>query len=226
MTSNLMDIYGSVGSAAKLNAEAVAARSVRLAGVVQDGYRRWVDTVTANMGDTARMVEGLGKVRSTADLIELQRDWLGATSARVAGDLKAFIDLSSKFVAEAALPVQTAEAESAPVATVPVAAEEPDAPQAELAAAGADVTETVAPEAMAAEPVEAASEAAAPSGSAPAEEVAVEEVAVEAAAPAEVPAETTAEAAPVAGTEPVVAAPAPKPTRRGRSAAASATAES
>lgn len=217
MNSNLMDIYGSVGSAAKLNAEAAAARSVRLAGVMQDGYRRWVDTVTANMGDTARMVEGLGKVRSTADLIELQRDWLGATSARVAGDLKAFIDLSSKFVAEAALPVQTAEAESAPVAAAPVDAEEPEAPQAELAAAGAAVPETVAPE----EPVEAAPEATAPVESAP-----VEMVAVEVAAPVEAPAETTAEAAPVGGAEPVVAAPAPKPTRRGRSAAASATAES
>lgn len=119
MSANLMGFYTTVSALAKSNTEAASARSARVASVVQDGYRRWFDGVSASVGETVRFAGEFTKVRSQADLVALQREVLETASARVAGDLKAFIELSNKLVAEVTTPV------AAPVAAAP-------APKAEV----------------------------------------------------------------------------------------------
>ncbi|WP_395459067.1 phasin family protein [Azospirillum melinis] len=169
----------------KTNAQTTAAKSARVATLVQDGYRRWFDGVTASVNDASRLAAGLGKARNPADLAALQRDWLSTTQARVTESVQGFLDVSSKIAAEiTALPAPAAEA--APV-VAPVAAPAPKAEAPKPAPVAAPV--------VAAPKVEAAKV-----------EIAAPAPAVEApqAAPAPVAA-VAAETAPVAAT---VAAPA------------------
>lgn len=136
-------------------ASAGAARSARVAGVVQDGYRRWLAGLTTSAGETARLVSELGKCRTQADLVALQRELFDHASTRLADDLRAFIELSSKLVAEVTIPVGPVAAPApAPVVSVPVA----PAPVAPVAAAPAPVVDAAPVPA----PVETVTEAPAP----------------------------------------------------------------
>jgi hypothetical protein len=197
----------------KTNAQTTAAKSARVATLVQDGYRRWFDGVTASVNDASRLAAGLGKARNAADLAALQRDWLSTTQARVTESVQGFLDVSSKIAAEiTTLPTPAADATpvAAPVAEAPkptpvtVAAPKAETPKVEApvpakAAETAPVAATVA--APAAKPVEV-----------PVKEL-VETVKAEKAAPtAPVAAEAKAAAkpAPRRAVKPVVAKPASK----------------
>ena len=110
----------------KTNAQTTAAKSARVATLVQDGYRRWFDGVTASVGDASRLAAGLGKARTPADLAALQRDWLSTTQARVTESVQGFLDVSTKIAAEiTTLPVPAADAAPAPKAEAPVKVEAP-----------------------------------------------------------------------------------------------------
>mgnify|MGYP000914530558 CR=1 FL=1 len=175
-------------------ASAGAVRSARVAGVVQDGYRRWLAGLTNSAGETARLVSELGKCRTQADLVALQRELFDHASTRLADDLRAFIELSGKLVAEVTAPVgPVAAAPADSVAPAPVAAPAP------TPVAPAPVVEA-APEPAPA-PVEIVTEAPAPAVD---EEPAPVAEAVEAAAE-EAPAEAPAVETPVAET-PVIEA--------------------
>lgn len=125
MSANFFGLFAQAGVLARTNAETAAARSARVAGIVQDGYRQWFEGVTASVGDTARLVQELGKARSPSDLAELQRAWLQAAQVRAAENVKTFVDLSQRLAAEVAVPVAApvvpAPAASAPVAPAPAA---------------------------------------------------------------------------------------------------------
>lgn len=191
---------------AQTTAATAAAKSARVATLVQDGYRRWFDGVTASVNDASRLAAGLGKARNAADLAALQRDWLSTTQARVTESVQGFLDVSSKIAAEiTTLPAPAAEA--APTAA-PVAAPAPkaEAPKAAPAAALviAPAPEVEAPKVEAAAPVPAVAAETAP-------------VAAPAADPVEVPvkelvetvkAETAAPAAAIAAEAKAVAKPA------------------
>ena len=114
MNSNLFGLYAQVGAQvgalAKTNAETATARSARIAGLIQDGTRRWFDGVTASVGETARIVQDFGKVRSPADIAELQRAWLQTASARATENVRTFVELSQKLAAEVS--AQAAEAQT------------------------------------------------------------------------------------------------------------------
>jgi hypothetical protein len=108
----------------KTNAQTTAAKSARVATLVQDGYRRWFDGVTASVNDASRLAAGLGKARTPADLAALQRDWLSTTQARVTESVQGFLDVSTKIAAEiTTLPAPAADA--APVAAPAPKAEAP-----------------------------------------------------------------------------------------------------
>lgn len=214
MTANFFGLFSQAGSLAKSNAETTAAKSARVAGLVQDGYRRWFDGLTASVNDAGRLAGEFGKVRSPADLAALHREWLNTTQARVTEGVQGFLDVSAKIAAEVAiLPVAnvTVAAKSGPVLVKPVVVvaktEAPakvkapvvETPVAEAPVVTAPVVEPVVVEAPA--PVV---EAVAPEAPAP---VAVVEAPVE--APVEVPVEAApaVEVAPVAEAAPVDAAP-------------------
>ncbi|MBK1837522.1 hypothetical protein JHL17_08865 [Azospirillum sp. YIM B02556] len=106
-----------------------AAKSARVATLVQDGYRRWFDGMTASVNDASRLAAGLGKARTAADLAALQRDWLSTTQARVNESVQGFLDVSTKIAAEiASLPTPAADTAPAPT---PVAAPLSVVPKAE-----------------------------------------------------------------------------------------------
>ncbi|CAO3418723.1 hypothetical protein [Azospirillum endophyticum] len=198
-----------------------AAKSARVATLVQDGYRRWFDGMTASVNDASRLAAGLGKARTAADLAALQRDWLSATQTRVSESVQGFLDVSTKIAAEiTSLPVPAAEA--APVAAPAAVLVAAPAPKAEapkpapvtVAAPTAEAPKVEAPK------VEASAPEAAPAP-APVPAVAAETapVATAAAGPAEVPvqtlvetvkAETAAPAAAIAAEAKAVAKPAPR----------------
>ncbi|CAO3413177.1 hypothetical protein [Azospirillum doebereinerae] len=118
MTTNFLNLFAQAGTLAKSNAETGAAKSARVAGLVQDGYRRWFDGVTASVNDASRLAAGLGKARSPADLAALHREWLSTTQARVTEGVQGFLDVSAKIAAEVSvvpLPVKTAAPMQAPV---------------------------------------------------------------------------------------------------------------
>lgn len=124
MTANFFGLFSQAGSLAKSNAETTAAKSARVAGLVQDGYRRWFDGVTASVNDAGRLAGEFGKVRSPADLAALHREWLNTTQARVTEGVQGFLDVSAKIAAEVAiLPVANVSvvAKSGPVLVKPVA---------------------------------------------------------------------------------------------------------
>jgi hypothetical protein len=198
MTANFFGLFSQAGSLAKSNAETTAAKSARVAGLVQDGYRRWFDGVTASVNDAGRLAGEFGKVRSPADLAALHREWLNTTQARVTEGVQGFLDVSAKIAAEVAiLPVANvtvAAKASGPVLVKPVAvAAKVEAPtKAKAPVVEAPVVEAPVAKAVV---VEAPAPVAAP---------VVEAVAVEAPAPAavvetpvETPVEAPLEAAPV-----------------------------
>lgn len=206
----------------KTNAQTTAAKSARVATLVQDGYRRWFDGVTASVNDASRLAAGLGKARTPADLAALQRDWLSTTQARVTESVQGFLDVSSKIAAEiTTLPAPAADA--APVAA-PVAAPAPKVEAPKPVAVAAPKVEapkveakTEAPAlapvpAQAAETAPVAATAAAKPAEVPVKEL-VETVKAEQAAPAAaVAAEVKAAAkpAPRRAAKPVAAKPASK----------------
>jgi hypothetical protein len=199
MTANFFGLFSQAGSLAKSNAETTAAKSARVAGLVQDGYRRWFDGVTASVNDAGRLAGEFGKVRSPADLAALHREWLNTTQARVTEGVQGFLDVSAKIAAEVAiLPVANvtvAAKASGPVLVKPVAvAAKVEAPtKAKAPVVEAPVVEAPVAKAVV---VEAPAPVAAP---------VVEAVAVEAPAPAavvETPVETPVEA-PVVDAAPV-----------------------
>ncbi|SMF67089.1 Phasin protein [Azospirillum oryzae] len=209
----------------KTNAQTTAAKSARVATLVQDGYRRWFDGVTASVNDASRLAAGLGKARTPADLAALQRDWLSTTQARVTESVQGFLDVSSKIAAEiTTLPAPAADAApvAAPVAApapkveapkpVAVAAPKVEAPKVEAPKVEAK-TEAPAPvPAQAAETAPVAATAAAKPAEVPVKEL-VETVKAEQAAPAAaVAAEVKAAAkpAPRRAAKPVAAKPASK----------------
>lgn len=170
----------------KTNAQTTAAKSARVATLVQDGYRRWFDGVTASVNDASRLAAGLGKARTPADLAALQRDWLSTAQARVTESMQGFLDVSTKIAAEiTTLPTPVADA--APVAApAPVASPKAEAPKPTLVTVAAPKAE---------EPkVEAKVEAPAPAPAVEAPEAAP--------VPAPVPVKA-AETAPVAAAKPV-----------------------
>jgi hypothetical protein len=213
----------------KTNAQTTAAKSARVATLVQDGYRRWFDGVTASVNDASRLAAGLGKARTPADLAALQRDWLSTTQARVTESVQGFLDVSSKIAAEIAiLPAPAADA--APVAAPAPKAEAPKpvavaAPKVEAPKVEAKV-EAPKVEAPAPAPVVEAPEAAPTPAPVPAKAAETAPVAATAAAdPVEVPVKELVEtvktetAAPAAATE-VKAAAKPAPRRGAKPVAA------
>lgn len=226
MTANFFGLFSQAGSLAKSNAETTAAKSARVAGLVQDGYRRWFDGVTASVNDAGRLAGEFGKVRSPADLAALHREWLNTTQARVTEGVQGFLDVSAKIAAEVAiLPVANvtvAAKASAPVLVKPVVvvakaealakvkAPVVEAPVAELPAVEVPAVESPAPapapvvEAVAAPAPVVETPVEAPVDAAPA----VEAVPVVAAAPVEAVEAAAPEApAPVAAKPPVKAGP-------------------
>ncbi|SMH57059.1 hypothetical protein [Azospirillum agricola] len=231
MTVNFLDLFAQAGSLAKSNAETGAAKSARVAGLVQDGYRRWFDGVTASVSDAGRLAAEFGKVRSPADLAALQREWLSATQARVTEGVQGFLDVSTKIAAEVS---------AVPLPAKPAAAPVP-APVAAPVAAPAPVEAKVEAPAPAPAPVEAPAPVVAPTPEAvpapvaeaapvveakPAAEAAAPEAAVIAAVVEELAPAPVAEAAPavVKPPEAVVAPAAKAPLRRGPKTAASKSA--
>ncbi|WP_051340714.1 phasin family protein [Azospirillum halopraeferens] len=227
MSANLFGMYASVGTTvqelAKSNAEAAAARSARVAGVMQDGYRLWADGVTASLDRAVRTAEDLAKARTPAEVIAVQRDWLESTGARVANDVRAIVDLSAKLVAgtvTAAAPKAAAAAPAKPPAAAPapatptaktetpvIEAPKADTPKAEATPAAAPVAPVIA---VAAEPAAAPAAKTAPAARKPAARSAASAApkAAPKAAPVEAeapkPAETTPKAAPKAAPAPSV----------------------
>lgn len=175
----------------KTNAQTTAAKSARVATLVQDGYRRWFDGVTASVNDASRLAAGLGKARTPADLAALQRDWLSTAQARVTESVQGFLDVSTKIAAEiTTLPTPVADA--APVAApAPVASPKAEAPKPTLVTVAAPKAEEPKVEAP---KVEAKVEAPAPAPAVEAPEAAP--------VPAPVPVKA-AETAPVATAKPV-----------------------
>lgn len=170
MNANLLGLYETVGTLAKANARTAVTRSARVAGVAKESQRLWLDGMTAQFGHTASLMGALAKARTPSDIAALQRSYVEATAARAAEDLKAFIALSGKLVAEvaakqadAALVAEAAPA-AAPVAVETPAVEEPaPAPAAEAPVAAAPAAEEPAPAAEApAEVAVATVQAAAP----------------------------------------------------------------
>ncbi len=178
MNVNLMDMYGNVGAVAKANAEQAAARSARVAGVMQEGYRLLLDDLNATIGNTARVLGNMGQCRTPADVAELQREWFEAASSLAAERMKAMMALSNKLVAEvsAAPAAEAAATEKAAPAAAPAAALVVEAPvEAPVEATAAPaVTETVVEA-----PAEVAPVAEAPAVEAPAVEAPVAEAAPE-----------------------------------------------
>lgn len=122
MTAKFLGIFAQAGTLAKTNAETGAAKSARVAGLVQDGYRLWFDGVTASVSDAGRLAAGLGKVRSPADFAALHRAWLSTTQARVTEGVQGFLDVSAKIAAEVSVvPLPLKVPAAAPVAAAPVA---------------------------------------------------------------------------------------------------------
>ncbi len=99
MSASLFRLYMKVGGLAKNDATTAAAHSAHVANVMQDGYRRWFEGVTASLGETIHIVQDLGRIRSPSDIVGLQRVWLQSASARTAENVKILIDLSQKLVA-------------------------------------------------------------------------------------------------------------------------------
>jgi len=226
MTTNFLNLFAQAGTLAKSNAETGAAKSARVAGLVQDGYRRWFDGVTASVNDASRLAAELGKARSPADLAALQREWLSATQARVTEGVQGFLDVSAKIVAEVSvvpLPVKAATPVTAPVAVptpAPVAAPAPVVAKVEAPVVAPAPEPAPAPVAESAPVVEAAPALVVE----PAVESAVPEAVIAAVvedlAPAAAPAPTA-----VKPSEPVLVMPTAKaPLRRGPKTAASKSA--
>lgn len=200
----------------KSNAQTTAAKSARVATLVQDGYRRWFDGVTASVNDASRLAAGLGKARTPADLAALQRDWLSTTQARVTESVQGFLDVSTKIAAEITT-LPTPAADAAPVAAPAPKAE---APKPTLVTVAAPKAETPKVEAPAPAPVVEAPEAAPAPAPVPVQVAETAPVAATAAAePAEVPvkelvetvkAEQAAPAAAIAEEVKAVAKPAPR----------------
>lgn len=121
MATKILDIFAQAGTLAKTNAETGAAKSARVAGLVQDGYRLWFDGVTASVSDAGRLAAGLGKVRSPADFAALHRAWLSSTQARVSEGVQGFLDVSAKIAAEVSVvPLPLKAPVAAPAAAAPV----------------------------------------------------------------------------------------------------------
>lgn len=212
MSANLLEIYGSVGGFAKVNAEKANAVSARIAEVVQEGCRLVADGAAFHADLSARSLSAVAKSKSPEELVAAQREWLEGAVQRLADDLKTGIDLTGKLLNEASAlkPVTeiapvVVEAAPAPVvvetAPAPVVVEAAPAPVV-VEAAPVVEAESVAPAAeIVAEPVAEAAPA----------------VETESVAPvAEIVAEPVVEAAP-AVEAPKAAAKAPvRPQRRGK----------
>ncbi|PWC69654.1 hypothetical protein TSH7_00540 [Azospirillum sp. TSH7] len=213
----------------KTNAQTTAAKSARVATLVQDGYRRWFDGVTASVNDASRLAAGLGKARTPADLAALQRDWLSTAQARVTESVQGFLDVSTKIAAEITT-LPTPAADAAPVAApAPVASPKAEAPKPTLVTVAAPKAEAPKIEAKVEAPapapaVEAPKAAPAP---APVPVKAAETAPVAAAKPVEVPVQELVEtvkaeqAAPAAAfAEEVKAVAKPAPRRQAKPVAA------
>ncbi|WP_298380051.1 hypothetical protein [Azospirillum sp.] len=213
MTANFFGLFSQAGSLAKSNAETTAAKSARVAGLVQDGYRRWFDGVTASVNDAGRLAGEFGKVRSPADLAALHREWLNTTQARVTEGVQGFLDVSAKIAAEVAiLPVSnvTVAVKSGPVLVKPVVVvaktEAPAKVKAPVVEAPVVEVPAVEVPVVKAPVLEAAVEPPAPAPAPVVETVAVP-APVEAPIKAPVEAAPAVEVAPVAEAAPVDAAP-------------------
>jgi hypothetical protein len=213
----------------KSNAQTTAAKSARVATLVQDGYRRWFDGVTASVNDASRLAAGLGKARTPADLAALQRDWLSTAQARMTESVQGFLDVSTKIAAEITT-LPTPAADAAPVAApAPVASPKAEAPKPTLVTVAAPKAEAPKIEAKVEAPapapaIEAPKAAPAP---APVPVKAAETAPVAAAKPVEVPVQELVEtvkaeqAAPAAAfAEEVKAAAKPAPRRQAKPVAA------
>ncbi len=212
-------LFAQAGTLAKSNAETTAAKSARVAALMQDGYRRWYDGVTGSLSDAGRLAGGLGKARTPADLAALHREWLTATQARVTEGVQGLLDVSAKLAAEVAvlptsvLPVGGVAVTVKPVGPIVLRAETiEDAPEPVAAVVVDAVAVEVAPVEVAPAVVEAVAPAPeavpvdAPAELPVVEAVVVEAVAVEAAAVETPVVESVAESV----VEPVVVAAAPE----------------
>lgn len=207
MSANLLEIYGSVGGFAKVNAEKANAVSARIAEVVQEGCRLVADGAAFHADLSARSLSAVAKSKSPEELVAAQREWLEGAVQRLADDLKTGIDLTGKLLNEAS--VLKPVVEIAPVVAVP-------APVV-IEAAPAPVTVEAAPAPVvveAAPVVEAVVEAAPVIEAAPVAEAPVEAESVEAVA--EIAAAPVIEAAPAveAAVEAAPAVEAPKPVAK------------
>jgi hypothetical protein len=220
MSANLLEIYGSVGGFAKVNAEKANAVSARIAEVVQEGCRLVADGAAFHADLSARSLSAVAKSKSPEELVAAQREWLEGAVQRLADDLKTGIDLTGKLLNEASAlkPV----VEIAPVVVVPAPAVVVPAPVAVEAAPAPVVIEAVpAPVVVEVAPVvEAVVEAEPVIEAAPVVEAPVE---VESAEPvAEIVAEPVIEVEAAVEAAPAVEAPKPvakgpvRPQRRGK----------
>lgn len=165
MTPNFLGLFGMAGLAAKGEAaqgnaapqamqaartiaESSASRATRVAGVLQDGYRHWLDGMAAGVENGTRFVSGLSGVANVSDLAALNHEWMNRSQALAMEQWQTFMEISSRLSAEMGLPklpapevgsfgAARAAVDEAAKAAAPVAASVAAAPMAAAPAAAA-----------------------------------------------------------------------------------------
>ena len=98
MHGNYFSFFEEMNATARAKNEALAARAMFVSGVMEQGYRLWLTLLTTEVTEAVKAAQDLSTCKSPEDVVEVQRVWFQASSARAITSLQGTIEIANFLV--------------------------------------------------------------------------------------------------------------------------------
>ncbi|MEI6556899.1 MAG: phasin family protein [Rhodospirillaceae bacterium] len=98
MHGNYFSFFEELNATATAKNQALAARSMFVTGVMEQGYRLWLTLLTTEVTEAMRAAQDLTICKSPEEVVEVQRAWFQSSSARAITSLQGTIEIANFLV--------------------------------------------------------------------------------------------------------------------------------
>ncbi|MEI7610445.1 MAG: phasin family protein, partial [Rhodospirillaceae bacterium] len=98
MHGHYFSFFEEMNATARAKNEALAARAAFVTGVMEQGYRLWLTLLTTEVTEAVKAAQDLSICKSPDEVVEVQRVWFQASSARAITSLQGTIEIANFLV--------------------------------------------------------------------------------------------------------------------------------
>ncbi len=98
MHGNYFSFFEEMNATARAKNEALASRAIFVNGVMEQGYRLWLTLLTTEVTEAIKAAQDLTTCKSPEDVMQVQKAWFHASSARAVTSLQGTIEIANYLV--------------------------------------------------------------------------------------------------------------------------------